>query len=117
MRIVIPVSENKGKESPVAYHFGRAPYFAVYDSEKEGIEIRQTRKEISGGRSRLATKILKYTPDVVFAAGMGRRAVNLFRSNNVRIETGDYSTLQQIIENKDKLRELEEACKQARHEK
>lgn len=115
MRIVVPVSEDKGEESTVAYHFGRAPYFAIYDSEKDSLEIKQTRKEVSGGKSRLAMKILKYNPDVVFAAGMGRRAVDFFRSNNIRIETGDYNTLQEIIENKDKLRELEEACKEARH--
>ncbi|MFW6117766.1 MAG: NifB/NifX family molybdenum-iron cluster-binding protein [Thermoproteota archaeon] len=115
MRIVVPVSEDKGEESRVAYHFGRAPYFAIFDSKEDSLVIKQTRKEVSKGRSRLAMKIMEYNPDVVFAAGMGRRAVDFFRSNNIRIETGDYNTLKEIMENKDKLEELEEACKEARH--
>ena len=114
MKIIIPVLENKGKESKVSSHFGRAPYFAVYDSEKDRIEIRETMKEGSGGKSRLAEDLLKYKPDVVFAVGMGPRAVDLFRSNNVKIESGDYDTIEDIIKNKDKLKELEEACKEGK---
>ncbi len=115
MKILIPVLENRGKESRVSPHFGRAPYFALYDSETDRLEIIETMKEGSGGRSRLAEDMLKYKPDVVFAAGMGPRAVDLFRLNNIRIETGEYDTVEDIIKNKDKLKELEESCKEARH--
>lgn len=115
MRILIPVLDDRGKESRVSPHFGRAPYFALYDSVTDGLEIIETMKEGSGGKSRLAEDMLKYKPDVVFAAGMGPRAVNLFRSNNIRIETGEYDTVEDIIKNKDKLRELEESCKEGKH--
>ena len=59
--------------------------------------------------------MLKYKPDVVFALDMGPRAVDLLRSNNVRIETGNYETVEEILDNKDRLKELEEACKESRH--
>ena len=115
MRILIPVLENRGKESRVSSHFGRAPYFALYNSETEKLEIIENKSEHFGGFGRPAENMLKYKPDVVFALGMGPRAVELLRSNNIKIETGDYETVQEIIENKDKLRELEEACKESRH--
>jgi len=115
MRILIPVLENRGKQSRVSSHFGRAPYFALYDSKTDRLEIIETMKEGFGGKSRLAEDMLKYKPDVVFALGMGPRAINLFRSNDVMIETGEYDTVEDIIKNKNKLKELEEACKEARH--
>ena len=115
MRILIPVLENRGKQSRVSPHFGRASYFALYDSETDRLEIIETMKEGFGGKSRLAEDMLKYKPDVVFALGMGPRAVDLLRSNNIKIETGDYDTVDDIIKNKDKLKELEEACKESRH--
>ena len=114
MRILVPVLENKGKESRVSPHFGRAPYFALYNSETDNLEIIETMKEGSSGKSRLAEDMLKYKPDVVFAVGMGPRAVDLFRSNDVEIETGEYDTVEDIIKNKDKLKELEEACKEGK---
>ncbi|MDI6826726.1 MAG: NifB/NifX family molybdenum-iron cluster-binding protein [Candidatus Aenigmarchaeota archaeon] len=116
MRILIPVLENRGKESRVSPHFGRTPYFALYDSETDQLEIIENKSEHFGGFGRPAENMLKYKPDVVFALGMGPRAVNLLRSNNIRIETGDYETVKEIIENKDRLRELEEACKESGHE-
>lgn len=114
MKIIIPVVENKGRKSRVSPHFGRAPYFALYDSETDRLEIIETRKEGFGGRSKLAENMLKYKPDVIFAVGMGPRAVDLLRSKGVRIETGSYETVDEIIKNKDKLKELEEACKESR---
>ena len=115
MKILIPVLENRGKESRVSPHFGRAPYFAFYDSETDKLEIIENKSEHFGGMGRPAENMLKYKPDVVFAVGMGPRAIDLFRSNDVMIETGEYNTVEDIIKNKDKLKELEEACKEARH--
>jgi len=115
MRILIPILENRGKESRVSPHFGRAPYFALYDSETDKLEIIENKSEHFGGFGRPAENILKYKPDVVFALDMGPRAVDLLRSNNIRIETGNYETVEEILDNKDKLKELEEACKESRH--
>lgn len=114
MKIIIPVVESKGRKSRISSHFGRAPYFALYNSEINRLEIIEITKEGFGGRSRLAEDVLKYKPDVVFVVGMGPRAVDLLRSKGVRIETGNYETVGDIIENKDKLKELEEACKESR---
>ena len=114
MRILIPVLENKGRDSRVSWHFGRAPYFALYDSENDKLEIIENKSEHFGGRGRPAENMLRYNPDVVFAVGMGPRAVDLLKSRGIAIETGEYDTVDDIIKNKDKLKELEEACKESR---
>jgi predicted Fe-Mo cluster-binding NifX family protein len=115
MRILIPVLENRGGESKVSPHFGRAPYFALYDSETDKLEIIENKSEHFGGMGRPAENMLRYKPNVVFALGMGPRAVDLLKSNNIKIETGDYDTVDDIIANKDKLKELEKACEESRH--
>ncbi|MCM8783155.1 MAG: hypothetical protein NC818_00015 [Candidatus Omnitrophica bacterium] len=38
MRICIPTETDKGLKAQVYSHFGSAPYFTIYDTEKETIE-------------------------------------------------------------------------------
>ncbi|MEM3406075.1 MAG: NifB/NifX family molybdenum-iron cluster-binding protein [Nitrososphaerota archaeon] len=116
MRIIIPILENKGIDSKVSSHFGRAPFFALYNSEKNELEIIENKSEHFGGIGRPTDILLKYKPDVIFAIGIGPRAVELLKSNNIRIETGDFQTVREIIENKDRLKKLEEVCKHSRRQ-
>jgi len=39
MRIAFPVEEDQGLESPVYTHFGSAPHFVLFDSEKGAHQI------------------------------------------------------------------------------
>lgn len=115
MRIMIPVLEDRGKESRISSHFGRASYFALYNSGTDKLEIIKIEKTGSEGRSRLAEDLLKYNPDIVFVIEMGPRAVNIFEANGIRVETGNYETVGEILKNRDNLKKLEESCKEGRH--
>ncbi|MGC9060561.1 MAG: NifB/NifX family molybdenum-iron cluster-binding protein [Thermoplasmata archaeon] len=115
MKIVIPVEENRGKESIVCEHFGRAPYFAVYDREKEKLEIVENRSEHFGGTGTPAENILRLKPDIVFVANLGTKAIELMRRHNVKIKTGNFRSVDEVIRNIDKLEDLESACKDGMH--
>lgn len=39
MRICIPIQEDKGLDSIVYNHFGSAPFFLIYDLEKEEMKV------------------------------------------------------------------------------
>ncbi len=39
MKICIPVSENRGLESPVCGHFGSAPAFLLFDSDTRSVRV------------------------------------------------------------------------------
>ena len=39
MRICIPAETNLGRKAMVYAHFGIAPYFTIYDTEKDAFEI------------------------------------------------------------------------------
>lgn len=111
MRILIPIEENKGIESKVSWHFGRAPFFAIFDTSTQKLEIKENKSEYFGGMGKAAQLILEFKPDVVFARGMGPRAIELLRSAGIKIVTADFNTVKEVIENKEKLKELEKGCK------
>lgn len=115
MRIVIPVTENKGKDSRVSWHFGRAPYFAIYDSEENRLEIIENKGEHFGGRGRPAEIVARYHPNLVFAASLGPRALEFFKSQGIEVRTGNYTTVGEIIENREMLKKLEDTCKEHTH--
>jgi predicted Fe-Mo cluster-binding NifX family protein len=115
MKIVVPLLEKKGRGSMISMHFGRAPYFAVYSTDKDSLEIVDNRSRHSGGRGTLAREILQHRPDVVFVLDLGPKAIELFGMAGVGIRTGDFKTLAQVIENIYNLKELEEGCKEHKH--
>ena len=39
MRICIPTTTNDGKTAKVNEHFGSAPYFTIYDTENNSVEV------------------------------------------------------------------------------
>jgi predicted Fe-Mo cluster-binding NifX family protein len=41
---------------------------------------------------------------------MGQRAIRLFGEKNVKIKTGDYDTVEEVINNLDNLDNLDEGC-------
>ena len=111
MRILIPIEENKGEESKLAWHFGRAPFFAIFDTERNELKIIENKSEFFGGMGKTAEVVLKYKPDVVFVKGIGPRAIDLLKSQGIKIVTGNYSSVKEVLTNREKLKELEKACK------
>jgi len=74
-RIVIPVSEYRGIDSQLSSHFGRAPFFAVFELSEDGRII--SHREVSndsehfGGVGLPPDRILHLKPDVVITYDMG----------------------------------------------
>ena len=49
---------------------------------------------------------MKLKPDIVFSLGMGQRAIRLFNEKRVKLRSGNYKTVKEVIENIDNLEEL-----------
>ncbi len=111
MKILVPVLENKGIKSRIFSHFGRAPYFALFNFNTNELEIIENKGEHFGECKKPLEIILKYKPDLIFAKGIGNKAIDLFKSKGIKIVTGDYTTVKEIIQNKERLKELREGCK------
>ena len=110
MRILIPINENKGNDSKLSEHFGNCPYFGIYETDTKNINIIENKIDHSDQELTPVDQIMKFHPNVVFSKGMGSRAIGLFSKTSVKLKTGDFQTLGEVIKNVDKLEDLSSGC-------
>jgi predicted Fe-Mo cluster-binding NifX family protein len=121
LRIVIPVVDESGLNAPISEHFGRTPFFALIDLDKNGQVVGQktvpNAGEHFGGGGRRADFILNLKPNVIIAYGMGPRGLSIYESERVAVLRATANTVKDVIEayKKEKLVELTEGCHEARH--
>ena len=51
-----------------------------------------------------------FNPVVVFAKGIGSRAIMLFKEKGICLKTGNYGTVKEVMQNLDKLEDVTESC-------
>jgi predicted Fe-Mo cluster-binding NifX family protein len=121
MRVVVPVNEDKGVDSRLSEHFGRAPFFAVFELDEDGQIMNQkavpNESEHFGGTGFPPDRILQLKPDAVITFGMGPRALGWFQEAKVAVLRANSNTVKSVISSyvKDELEELTEGCHQAHH--
>jgi predicted Fe-Mo cluster-binding NifX family protein len=111
MKILIALNENKGENSKLSFHFGMAPFFAIYDSESKKLEIIKNEIDHSINISP-ADQIMKFNPEAIFSLGIGKKAINLFKEKGVKLKTGNFKILKEIIENIENLKDIEKSCEE-----
>ncbi|GAG01184.1 unnamed protein product [marine sediment metagenome] len=107
MKIAMPIVENQGKGSRIHPHFGQIQFLAVYDSEKKELKIVPV-KPIQGCSPVAALEGLGV--DAIYTWGMGMRAMQLCTQRGIKLKTGRFETVEGVIQNLDKLEDLEESC-------
>ena len=85
MRIAIPIADGK-----LAMHFGHCEEFAVIDADPETKTI--IRRESIGAPEHqpglLPRWLAEKGVEVIIAGGMGRRALDLFAENGIKVAVG-----------------------------
>ena len=107
MKIAMPVVENLGEKSRIHPHFGHISFLAVYDSEKKELETVEV-KPTSGCSPIAALEGLGV--DAIYTFGMGMRAIQLCTQLGIKVKTGRFETVKEVMDNIDKLEDLEESC-------
>ncbi|AFL94685.1 dinitrogenase-related iron-molybdenum cofactor protein [Thermococcus cleftensis] len=100
MRIAVPLKDERGLESEVCEHFGRARYFAFIDVEEntiKGSEVVEVPFE-DHGPGDLPNFIKEHGGEVVLAYGMGKRAIAYFNSLGITVVTGAYGKVRNVVE-------------------
>jgi len=110
MKILIAINEDKGIDSKLSGHFGHCPYFAIYELETKNLEIIENKINHLNQDLTPVDQIMKFNPDIVFTLGIGARAINLFNEKGIKLKTGDYKTVEEVIENFDNLKEMDSGC-------
>jgi predicted Fe-Mo cluster-binding NifX family protein len=120
-RVVIPVMDHRGVDSQLSGHFGRAPFFAVFELSDDGRILDQkmvpNESEHFGGIGSPPDRILQLDPDAVITYGMGPRALSRFQYARVAVLRANKSTVRDVLSayTRDELEELTEGCHHARH--
>jgi len=101
MRIAVTAENDKGLGSPVAHHFGHAPYYAFV--EVEGAEIKSVEVLVSPflqghEPGEVPAFVKEQGAEVILSGGMGTRAIALFSALGIKAATGADGTVHQALE-------------------
>jgi len=117
MKICIPTETDAGKKAKVYGHFGSAPYFTIYDTEKDDCETADnSNQHHAHGECNPVGVLDSQHVNAVVCAGMGARAVQKLKEMGVRVYRASGDTVEEVIK-KYQTAELEEitsenACSQ-----
>ena len=119
-RIVIPAEDGNGLNARLSEHFGRAPYFIIVELEDgniSNVQVVPNESEHFGGFGRPPDRILQFRPNAVITYGMGPRALSIFQEARIAVLKANADTVKDVVEayRQDKLEELTEGCRHARH--
>jgi predicted Fe-Mo cluster-binding NifX family protein len=121
VRIVVPVSDDRGIDAQLSQHFGRAPFFAIIDLDEEGHVIGQgtiaNTSEHFGGVGLPPDRILQLKPKALITYGLGPKALRVFQNAGVAVLRTEANTVREVVRayNNNELQELTHGCHQARH--
>jgi predicted Fe-Mo cluster-binding NifX family protein len=98
MRICIPTETNDGKAAQVYGHFGSAPYFTIYDTDKDTIEtIDNANQHHSHGMCQPMGSLIGKKIDIVVCGGMGGRAVQKLNEGGIKTYRAIAGTVKDIV--------------------
>jgi predicted Fe-Mo cluster-binding NifX family protein len=119
-RILIPTEDSEG--SFVASHFGRAPYFAIFDLDNGGGIVEKyvypnIGEHSRGGQGHAHDNVIKFQPSAIIVQGMGPRGIASFQRQSIAVLKANSSSVNEIISaySRNELEELTEGCADAHH--
>jgi len=99
MRICIPTETDVGRKAIVYAHFGSAPYFTIYDSEKDAFEvIDNSNQHHAHGTCHPLGMLNGKHIDAVVCSGMGARAVLGLNGSGIKVYRVVGGTVEETIE-------------------
>ena len=119
VRIVVPVSEEKGIDSQLSQHFGRAPFYAIIDLDENGKIIGQgtiaNTSEHFGGVGLPPDRILQLKPKALVTYGLGSKALKIFQDASVAVLRTEANTVKEVVNAylSNELQELTQGCHHA----
>lgn len=122
VRIVVPVSDEKGIDAQLSQHFGRAPFYVIIDLDDEGHVIGQgtiaNTSEHFGGAGLPPDRILQLKPKALITYGLGPKALRVFQNVGVAVLRTEANTVREVVRayNNNELQELTHGCHQAHHQ-
>lgn len=102
MKIVVTAEHDNGLDSPVAQHFGHAPFFILVNMELDEITAIQGIANPFAEThepGEIPSFIHAQKADVILSGGMGGRAIEFFEQLGIKAATGAKGTVRESLEN------------------
>ena len=121
VRLVVPISEEKGIDSQLSQHFGRAPFYAVIDFDEKGqimgSETIANTSEHFGGVGLPPDRIVQLKPDALVTYGLGSKALKMFQDAGVAVLRTEANNVKDVVNayKANELQELTQGCHHAHH--
>jgi predicted Fe-Mo cluster-binding NifX family protein len=116
-KIFFPLLDDNGLNSQISHHFGHAPFFGLYIVETKEFKILPNDLDHADPTKSPIDQIEEaVNPTTIFAQGIGGRAIGIIAEKGLRLKTGPYNTVKEVIDNLDKLDDLTESCGHDDHE-
>jgi predicted Fe-Mo cluster-binding NifX family protein len=98
MNICIPVTEDKGLESPVSAHFGSAPIFMIVDTESGSCKAVSNRNlNHSHGMCQPILSLAGEKIDGVVVGGIGMGALQKLEAADIRVYLSELETVDATV--------------------
>ncbi len=100
MKILIPTNDDKGLESTLSKHFGKARYYTLVDDENDPKEVKSFANVQEGHScSNSAQKILALSPDVLIVGGIGANPARIFKEQGLKVMIdGSSKTISEVLD-------------------
>jgi len=99
MLVCIPTVGDRGLNDKVHEHFGSAPFFTLYDTETEEVNVLSNRNaHHDHGTCHPMNQLVRYHINCVVCGGMGRRAVEALNAEGIKIYLAGGDTVQAVVE-------------------
>ena len=98
MLVCIPSDGADNAHDTVCRHFGSAPFFTLYDTERDEVKvIENTNAHHSHGQCHPLSQLNPYHIDGVVCAGLGRRAADNLQQQGITIYRASGETVNDVI--------------------
>jgi predicted Fe-Mo cluster-binding NifX family protein len=115
MRICIPTKTDEGLISRINPHFGKTPYFTVYDTQNQKCEVSQNIHDCEqGGKGSPKRRVIDAGADVVICYGLGGHAFSGLIEAGIKVFKAKGKTVKEAVdlysEGQLKIVTMDDAC-------
>lgn len=88
MLVSVPISDDKGLDSALSDHFGKAPSYLIFDTATGESGVVPNQSDHMGGTGSPPEHMAKQGVSVVVCKGLGPKALTMLRSMDIKVFVG-----------------------------
>ena len=96
--IGIPIQNDDGLNSKISSHFGKAPFYLLFNISSKTANVIKNTSNHYGGKEHPPVLLKNAGVQILLAGGMGGNARKIFEKNNIKVYYGAINTAKETLE-------------------